>query len=480
MFEDVEPLLDHSPLFRSIFKNASTNAMQVMDRMGYILDVNTAFTQEFGYTKEDLFGKHTRTLFTEEDQMMKMPELEIERVNQLSTATDRNYVVHKDGSCIWASGESILAKDGDQTVIIKVIQNIHEQKLLEKSLKESQEFSESVVKTITDAVVVFDPDLRILKANNAFYRLFDINLSSVEGLYLPDLDHRFLSSEKFEEHLHKVVEAGTEQQFQIENGGEGKAAKHLFVKANFIDGKLANKQILLVISDVTDKVKSEQQRDDLISFVIHELRNPLSNITLCNTLIEEAFADNDKEGGQVYLEKSNKSVSRLRSLIQELYDATQAGAGNLQFSKSVFSVGELVDEVIEAVQLSNGSHRISKEAGTGVDVYADRSRISQVLTNYLINAIKYSPEGDRVDVKVYTESGNVILCVTDFGRGIPEEKIPHIFERYYRADASTKIEGLGLGLFLSKQIIDAHGGRVWIESKENTGSSFYFSIPLTT
>jgi PAS domain S-box-containing protein len=479
MFEDVEPLFDKSPLFRSIYENASTNAIQVMDTDGYVVHVNEAFTHAFGYKKEDLFGKHCRILFTPEDQQMKMPEMEIEKVNQHFTATDRNYVVHKDGTCIWASGESLLAKSDDgKTIIIKLIQQIHEQKLLEKFLKESQEFSESVVRSITDAVIVLDLNLRILKANNAFYHLFDINLSSVEGLYPAELNHDFLSSEKLAQQLQKISETGAESQFQFEHKNEEGVASHFFIKASFIDGKLVNKRIVLVISDVTDKVKSEQQRDDLIAFVIHELRSPLSNITLCNTLIEQSIEENDKEGVAVYLDKSNKSANRLKLLIQELYDATKAGSGSLQFTKSGFDFTDLVDEVIESVQLLHKTHEINKEGEAQVEVYGDRERINQVLTNYLINAVKYSPQADKVNVRLHIENGNAIVAVTDYGKGIPEEKIPHIFDRYYRADASTKIDGLGLGLYLSKQIIDAHGGRTWIKSKENEGSTFYFSIPV--
>jgi signal transduction histidine kinase len=110
-------------------------------------------------------------------------------------------------------------------------------------------------------------------------------------------------------------------------------------------------------------------------------------------------------------------------------------------------------------------------------VTADKSRISQVFSNYLLNAIKYSPGRDKVVVEVLLENGNVVVCVTDFGKGIPADEIDHLFERYYRAEKTNSVEGLGLGLFLSKQIIDAHNGRVWVTSEENKGSTFYFSIP---
>ncbi|MCW3112395.1 MAG: domain S-box protein [Segetibacter sp.] len=481
MFENLAPVINNSPLFKSVFDNATANAVQLMDKDGYILDVNPAFTTAFGYTKEDLHGKHIRVLFTAEDQASQLPEIEIEKVNQHRSAVDRNYTIHKDGSCIWVTGESILAKDDDgNECIIKVMQDIHEQKLLEKFLKESKEFSESVVKSIADALVVSDLNFRIVKANNAFYNLFKINAKSVEGLHLNELENALLTSEKLKQQLNQMVENEEARDFQMESMDDSESKRHYAFKGSFIDGKLVNKKIVLVISDITDKIKSEQQRDDLLAFVIHELRNPLANITLCNTLLQQCIEENDKKSAEEFIAKSDSNTQRLKSLIQELYDATQAGSGNLHFNKKTFSFGELVKEVIDGVQLSNTNHEIRKTGVVDLEVHADRARISQVLNNYLLNAIKYSPAATKVDLLLAVENGNVVVSVKDYGPGIEQEKLSHLFDRYYRADNTKKVEGLGLGLYLSKQIIDAHNGRVWVESKVNEGSTFYFSIPTAS
>jgi PAS domain S-box-containing protein len=478
MIESLTPILHNSPLLKSVFDNATINAIQVMDTEGFIIGVNPAFTDSFGYTTEDLKGKHSKVLFTEEDQSMQMPEREIEEVHQHGFSADKNYTIHKDGSCIWVSGESTLAEDGNgNKYIIKILQDIHEQKLLEKFLKESKDFSDSVVTSITDSLIVFDPNFRILKANNAFYNLFNINEETVEGLSFHELKNTFLNSPELRQRLDKFVENETAGSFQTEWADDKNVKKHLSVKVSYLDGKLANKRIVLVISDITDKIHAEQQRDDLLAFVIHELRNPLANITLCNTLLEQSIEENDKEGSAEFLSKSNANTLRLKSLIQELYDAIQADSGNLNFNKTKFSFDELVKEVIEAVQLSNTTHQIKRTGVAKIEVNADRGRISQALSNYLLNAIKYSPKANTVDVHLAVENGSVVVAVKDYGDGIAEEKISHLFERYYRADNTKKIEGLGLGLYLSKQIIDNHNGRVWVKSKVNEGSTFYFSIP---
>lgn len=479
MLRNLEPVFENSPLFKYVYENAAINTIILMDEEGYIIDVNEAFTHSFLYTKDDLHGKHARVLFTEEDQKKQMPELEIETVKQHGSAVDKNYIMRKDGSYVWVSGESVFAKDDKGKIfIIKIIQNVHEQKLLEKFLRDSQVFSESVVKSITDALIVIDTNYRILKVNNAFYNLFHINSKTIEGLHLFDLYHSFFNSGQLKKQVENMIEKETAGHFEFEWLVETGIVKHLSIEASFIDNEVVNKKLLLVITDITEKIQAEQQKDDLIGFAVHELRNPLSNVMLINSLLEQTIENNDKENAEELIKKSNESAKRLNSIVQELYDAIKAGSGNLQFNKSSFNFDELVQEVIESVQLAHPGYTIIKEGNADAEVSADRDRIRQVLSNYLSNAIKYSPGKDKADVKVYVEKENVAVSVTDYGEGIAEDKIPHIFKRYFRADNTKRIEGLGLGLFLCKQIIDAHNGRVWIKSKLKEGSTFNFSIPL--
>lgn len=155
--------------------------------------------------------------------------------------------------------------------------------------------------------------------------MFRINKETVEGLHLFELNDSFLNSSELKQHLEEMVETAASTQLDHEYKEEGNIVKNLSVKTSFIDGKMVNKKILLVATDVTDKVQSDRQRDDLIAFVIHELRNPLSNIILLNTLIEQTVHDNDKENAEEFIKKSKENAERLKLLIQELYDATKAG-----------------------------------------------------------------------------------------------------------------------------------------------------------
>jgi signal transduction histidine kinase len=138
----------------------------------------------------------------------------------------------------------------------------------------------------------------------------------------------------------------------------------------------------------------------------------------------------------------------------------------------------MVDEAIESVRLLFPSCIIVKKGASHIRITADKDKLIRVLTNYLTNAIKYSQGNAAIEVAIRTDERSVITAVTDHGRGIAEKDLPYIFNRYYRVEKTKGVEGLGIGLFLSSQIITAHQGRVWAISTEGKGSTFYFSIPM--
>jgi PAS domain S-box-containing protein len=426
-----------------------------------------------------LFGKHTRLFFTDEDQKLKRPEMEIATVKEQGIAEDNNYLVHKDGSLIWVMGESILIRSDHGVYISKVIHNIHAQKVMERFLVETNEFVESILKTIKDALVVVDSDLRIIRGNKAFYKIFDIPEETIEGILLYDLNYAFWNNSGMQGKLETMIEENDFfEQKQFDWKTPDGTTRILNVTAKVMDYNAdKKKRILLVISDITMERELEQQKEDLISFVTHELRNPLANMALCAELMEDSVRENRVEESEEYLARTKTNIRRLTNVVAELHDATKAGSGQLKIDKQMLQFEDLVSDAIDTVSLLYSSHRIIKTGHAPVQVSADKHRILQVLNNYLTNAIKYSPEADKVMIHLSHEGSRIVAAVTDYGRGIPPTSISQVFNRYYRVE-NSRTDGLGLGLYLSKEIIAAHGGEVWIESEENKGSTFYFSLPL--
>src|SRR6476619_3613817 len=162
--------------FESLFHNTVENTVLLMDKEGTIMSINQAFSNSFGYEPRDIIGRNVAILFTEEDQMKGMPEKELSTVLANGQASDNNYLVSKDKTITWVSGESILVKNAEGEIrILKIIQNIHQQKITETSLQRLNEFNENILSSIEDVVIVLDDDMNVIKANRAFSKIFKYN-----------------------------------------------------------------------------------------------------------------------------------------------------------------------------------------------------------------------------------------------------------------------------------------------------------------
>jgi len=233
-------------------------------------------------------------------------------------------------------------------------------------------------------------------------------------------------------------------------------------------------------TDITEQKRLEQQKDDFIGVASHELKTPLTSIKAFAQILERRFLQGGDISSATLLQKMDVQLDKLMSLVEDLLDITKIENGQLQFHFSSFDFNELINEVVEETQRTATRHTIVQDLETSVSLYADRERIGQVLTNLLTNAIKYAPRIKTVLVKTRCTADAIITSVQDFGIGIPKEKQPHLFERFYRVEGGTETTypGLGLGLYISAAFIKRHSGSIWIESEEGQGTTVSFSLPL--
>ncbi|MHA4896602.1 ATP-binding protein [Pedobacter sp. PWIIR3] len=221
---------------------------------------------------------------------------------------------------------------------------------------------------------------------------------------------------------------------------------------------------------------SERKKDEFISIASHELKTPLTSIKAFNQLMQRT---GDTERMRGFISKSAEQVHRLEMLIRDLLDVTKINAGKMNYSMEPFNFAEMVEASIESVQHTTLTHHIVLETNEDIIFTGDQLRLEQVLHNFLSNAIKYSPEGKKVIVKSKVELGNIVVSVQDFGIGIAEKNLDHLFDRYYRVDnTAMRFEGLGLGLYISSEILKRHDGSFWIESEPGNGAIFFFRLPL--
>jgi two-component system, sensor histidine kinase and response regulator len=238
-----------------------------------------------------------------------------------------------------------------------------------------------------------------------------------------------------------------------------------------------------------DRLKSR-----FLSMASHELKTPLTSISgLAQVLLRrmrrrlEVGRPNEQEWGDEQrghvdrLELLNSQTSRLGRLVDELLDVSRIESGKLEFQLEPVDVPALTREVAERLQMSTSSHAIAVEVDGSFEapVVADRDHLEQVLDNLLSNAIKFSPEGGPIVVRASDRGEEVVVSISDPGMGIPRDKLESVFGLFYQAEdpVSRRTGGMGLGLYISKEIITRHGGRIWAESKGSQGSTFSFSLP---
>ncbi len=231
--------------------------------------------------------------------------------------------------------------------------------------------------------------------------------------------------------------------------------------------------------DITEQKYLQQQKDDFIGIASHELKTPVTSIKAYTQVLEKMLEKKGETREALMVSKMDAQINRLTSLIGDLLDVTKINSGKLQFNDSYFDFNSMVKDLIEDLQRTTESHTLIESfTETGV-VFGDKERIGQVISNLVTNAIKYSPHSDKIVIHTSLENNEVILCVEDFGIGISREKLDKVFEQFYRVsgDIQHTFPGLGLGLYISSEIIKREGGRIWVNSVEDKGSSFCFGLP---
>ncbi|TCC93846.1 hybrid sensor histidine kinase/response regulator [Pedobacter frigiditerrae] len=236
-----------------------------------------------------------------------------------------------------------------------------------------------------------------------------------------------------------------------------------------------------LLEEIEFRKEAERKKDEFISIASHELKTPLTSVKGYVQLLERSVSKGDTETVKKHLAKAQVQLEKLNSLIADLLDISKIESGKLKFNKQNFSIDQLVDNVIEVMHQSNPDFKIHKKGIANCEIFGDEMRVEQVIINFLTNAIKYSPGTTEIELTLNVKDEQLYLAVKDSGIGMLPEQLAHVFDKFYRVEeTSQRFQGLGIGLYISSEIIKRHSGQVGVNSTYGKGSEFYFLMPINS
>ena len=347
---------------------------------------------------------------------------------------------------------------------------------------------DSILGSMTDGLWVYDANGTVVDVNQAALNMFGlasraeaIELSSFERFGLRDSEGRAISPWNLP---HARALAGQTVPDYLAIG------KHLLSNRD-LDLSIAAAPIeskgivgaVLVIRDITALQELDRKKDEFLSVASHELRTPLTTIKGYTQLLQQTVDDLEPAERGTYITAVLGEIERMMGIISELLDVSRIETNRLQIHQQPIRWVEFIEGRVGAFRVQHPLRTIRFETLTPeTNVHADPDRMRQVVDNLLSNAIKYSPDGTAIDVDVLVVDSQMHTSVTDYGIGIPRDEIPQLFERFHRARnvSSRYYGGLGLGLYIARAIVEAHGGAIAVQSEEGHGSTFTVRLPLPT
>ncbi len=339
-------------------------------------------------------------------------------------------------------------------------------------LREKRNALETIMAQMTDGVILVDATGDAMIVNRSAAMIFGFDESGSTGKPITSL----VPEPEVEKVFIACLRSGREKSARFDS----LSGRYLRVIA--VPAPQGNNQgSLLLFQDLTELRDLQTMRRELVGNISHEFRTPLAGIrALVETLEEGAIAE--PAVALDFLGKIRAEVERLTQLVTELTELSRIESGRTTLEHVPVRLNELITEAVEQLSPLSGRQSLTVEKKLTADlpeIYVDRERLRQVLVNLLHNSIKFTPPGGRISVGAQVEGSDVVVRVSDTGSGISQHDLPHVFERFYKADRSRTGRGTGLGLAIAKHTVQAHGGRIWAESEPGKGSTFSFSLPLT-
>jgi two-component system, cell cycle sensor histidine kinase PleC len=516
-------MLIQEDYFKNIF-NTVREGILILDENMKVLSANRSF---FNIFKVDTANTIGSLLYNLGNGQWNIPDLHVllEDILPKNTTVDDFEIEHNFESIgqktMLLNACKIAEKENDLPIILLAIEDITERREIENGLEkarkelkatkisedEAREYAESIINTVREPLIALDQDLRVVTASSSFYVVFKVNPKETVGQLIYDLGNKQWNISKLRELLETILpQKTTFDNYEVEHDFSTIGRRIMLLNARQIQRVLGKERIiLLAVEDITERREIEnglkkaheelkvlatelkrtaQVKSEFLANMSHELRTPLNSINgFSEVLYDETFGPLNEKQRQ-YVNNVLTSGKHLLLLINQILDMAKVEAGKMKLALSSLPMKSLLNEIalLVADMVGKKKLRMVLEIAEDLpDIEADELKVKEIIYNLLSNAVKFTPEGGQIGMRAKKADAEIEIVVWDTGVGIAPENMEKIFEGFFRVDTpySRITEGTGLGLPLSRKLVELHGGKLSVESEGlNKGTSIRFTLPI--
>jgi two-component system CheB/CheR fusion protein len=522
--EVIKQSADEASDFAESVINTVREPLISLDKDLRVVTVSRSFYEFFKVKPEETVGQLIYDLGNKQWNIPKLREL-LETILPQKTSFDNYEVEHVFATIgkriMLLNARQIQQASGKERIILLAIEDITERREIENGLEkarkeleaikisedESREYAESIINTVREPLIAMDQDLRVVSVSRSFYEVFRVKPEETVGQLIYDLGNKQWDIPKLRELLETILpQKTTFDNYEVEHDFAGIGRRIMLLNARQIHRVLGKKRIiLLAIEDITERREIEtglekaheelkalaaelkrtaRVKSEFLANMSHELRTPLNSINgFSEVLFDETFGPLNVKQKQ-YVNNVLTSGKHLLLLINQILDMAKVEAGKMKLALSIISMKTLLNDIsmLVADMVSKKKIEMQLEIPSDLpDIEADELKVKEIIYNLVSNAVKFTPEGGKIGMRAKKVGSEIEVVVWDTGVGIAAENMGKIFEGFFRVDTpySRVTEGTGLGLPLSKKLVELHGGNFAVESEGlGKGTLVRFTLPV--
>ena len=473
--------------FRSVFEQSNVS-MSLVSPEGKFLQVNQRFCDFLGYEEEEILGFYAWDVSFPEDRAEVRIYFENYFAGEVQNFTLERRYCRKDGTMSWGSVSASLVRGpaGEPLYSIGIIEDITRQKTAEDAMhralvetEAARERTDAIVASIKDGLIATDMEDRIILMNGAAEGILGIGFEAAANKSLERLIDSIVPAKKPAPYHELRTREFVLENIAMDSAIHRPRAVHFKISPIITrDGEKVGR--IAVLRDITREREIDRMKNEFISTAAHELRTPLTSIKGFSQILlaKNNLTDEQKREFIFYIHQNSEALEKI---INDLFALCRVDSDRIiHLKKSEGHICSDIENVVSGYRREHSSYRFITDLSSGIPpLWFDHEKILQVMENLLSNAVKFSPQNRDIRIRCMKKGQEVIISVSDEGIGMAPQEIERIFDKFYRIDSSdTAVAGLGLGMAIVKNIIEAHLGRIWVESQLGCGTTVSFALPL--